>query len=665
MLVVLYRPPKSRIQDFVAEIAELIGSGVLLDKYIICGDLNCPGAANSRGLIHDELRRMIDEQNLTQHVDQPTCRSGNILDHILTPDDMNLVRDTTVTDVGLSDHSLITCKIVEPVHRAPVVKMIFRCWKRLDINIFRQRLLSSNSYKNPLTTVDSFADQIKSDIIGILDDLIPIHEVTKRVSKLGNGWLSDEAKVAKRERRQLERKWKSTGYEAVRQAYRHSCKVANLLITESRRCFYAKRVRDSSSDPRKLWQTVKGILHTNRSSCETQPGLCNAFAAHIVSKIDKVKSSVTKFTTQMVSRTIQPERRASVTPLELFTPTTEAEVMRVIARLPNKTSPLDYVHTSVVKSCADAFAPLIARIINLSFDEGRFPDSFKMAQVTPLIKKAGLDESDPSNYRPISNLNTIGKIIERICLVRLLPHVASTNNFSPLQSAYRKKHSTETALLKVLDDLYRIMDSKHAAVLIGLDLSAAFDTINHGMLLERLRNMFGVTGTALGWIQSYLSNRTQYVKIGSEQSSISQVSVGVPQGSVLGPFLFSVYVSPVADIIASFDVQHHQYADDTQLYTAVKSGVDSESIKKLEQCSRAVRDWYAINGMLLNPDKSEVLLVARKSIAKTFAGGSGVAVAGSNITFSVKLKSLGVTLDQNLSFDNHVQNIVKASKYTI
>jgi len=218
-----------------------------------------------------------------------------------------------------------------------------------------------------------------------------------------------------------------------------------------------------------------------------------------------------------------------------------------------------------------------------------------------------------------------------------------------------------------MDNLYRIVDSKKAAVLIGLDLdlSAAFDTIDHRILIQRLQRRFGISGAALDWISTYLDGRSQFVKIGEEMSSATQCEIGVPQGSVLGPFLFSAYVSPIADVISSFGVQFHQYADDTQLYTAVNTDDEDICIRNLELCTIAVRDWFLQNGMLLNPDKSEVLLVAGRTQALKFASGTGILVAGSQITFSVKLKSLGVTIDQSLSFNQHVQNIVRTSNFHI
>ena len=233
---------------------------------------------------------------------------------------------------------------------------------------------------------------------------------------------------------------------------------------------------------------------------------------------------------------------------------TESEVFRLLSKLPTKSSPLDYIPATLLKSCSSVFAPLIAHLTNLSFSEGCFPSRFKLAEIRPLLKKIGLNESDPSNYRPISNLNTIGKIMERLCLAKLMPHIAASQHFSPMQSAYRKLHSTETALLKIMDDLYRIVDRKKSAVLISLDLSAAFDTIDHAILTKRLEQRFGISGVALKWLENYLSGRSQYVKIGDEKSALLQCEYGVPQGSVLGPLLFTTYVSPISDVITSFGI---------------------------------------------------------------------------------------------------------------
>jgi len=513
----------------------------------------------------------------------------------------------------------------------------------------------------PNVTADAFAAQLESEVTTILDDLAPICTSTKRQQKPESRWLSVEAVVAKQTRRRLERRWKLTGEDAVRIAYRAACRHANRLITESRRLFYARRVTQSSRDPRALWQSVKGLLHTNHKPIIHKPGMCDRFMSHFAAKVKKAKATVSAMRSQLT--TCQKHDQSAIdTPLDHLTPSSVVEVSKLISRLSNKTSPLDYIHTSVLKACSDQFAPLIVHLANLSFAEGRFPDQFKLAQVTPLLKKVGLDASDPTNYRPISNLNTISKIIERLCLARLLPHIAATGKFNPLQSAYRKYHSTETALLKILDDLNKIMDSRHSAVLVGLDLSAAFDTIEHDILTERLRSVFGVCGVALDWIGSYLRGREQYVVAGGERSELSSLDFGVPQGSVLGPFLFSVYISPIADVISSHMIQFHQYADDTQLYVKIESDAD---MKRLETCTLAVRDWFTENGMLLNPDKSEVLLVASKANAKKFAHGLGVSVAGSQIAYSVNLKSLGVTLDQSLTFDQHVRNVVKTSNFHI
>ena len=145
-------------------------------------------------------------------------------------------------------------------------------------------------------------------------------------------------------------------------------------------------------------------------------------------------------------------------------------------------------------------------------------------------------------------------------------------NFSQYhKSAYKTGHSTETALLEVLDGIYTTADDNQISVLIGLDLSAAFDTVNHSTLIERLQSEFGVVDTALYWLRSYLGDRTQYVKMGRHRSDAVRLDVGLPQGSVFGPVLFAVYVSPVADVISQHGVKYHQYADNTQLRLSMRA----------------------------------------------------------------------------------------------
>jgi len=163
-------------------------------------------------------------------------------------------------------------------------------------------------------------------------------------------------------------------------------------------------------------------------------------------------------------------------PLDLLLPVTVDEVEKVSSQTSAKSSPLDYIPTSLIKLCSPTFSKLIAYFANLSFHKGCFPSSFTQAIVTPLLKKPGLDSSSPSNYRPISNLNNISKILERLFLTRLQPHVTSTPNFNPLQSAYRRAHSTETALVNTLDYIYTSDGWSLPTILVSLDLSAAFDT---------------------------------------------------------------------------------------------------------------------------------------------------------------------------------------------
>jgi len=327
---------------------------------------------------------------------------------------------------------------------------------------------------------------------------------------------------------------------------------------------------------------------------------------------------------------------------------------------------MDFVPTLVLKKCVSVFSELIARLADLSFSEARFPSLFKRAMVTPLLKKRGLDAANPANYRPISNLNTISKILERLALARLRQHIVGSPNYNELQSAYRKYHSTESALLRVLNDVYENADNGRGTMFVALDLSAAFDTVEHSILLQRLRNSFGLSGDVLGWVDSYLSDRTQVVRLQNSVSSSQDCSCGVPQGSVLGPLLFVAFISPLANVVAEHHVLHHQYADDTQIYVGVSRVDKDATVADLHAALAAVHLWFSQNGLVINPDKSETLLFStaqRSRIAPI--GVDSVDVAGSIIPFSETVKILGVSLDPHLTFSKHVDQICGSAHYHI
>ena len=225
---------------------------------------------------------------------------------------------------------------------------------------------------------------------------------------------------------------------------------------------------------------------------------------------------------------------------------------------------------------------------------GYFPDEWK-ALVNPLLKKASLDLVF-KNLRPVSNLQFLSKLTEHALFDQTYNHMMDLGLYPVLQSAYRKCHSTETAFLKVQNDILMNMNRQHATLIVLLDLSVAFDTVDHKILLHRLQWSFGITGTALKWFKS----------------ESSKLPHGVPQGSCLGPLLFTIYSSKLFEVIKDHLPVAHAYADDTQLYLSFKPDTtsrQSDAIEAMELCIKAIRAWMITDKLKLNDDKTEFLIL--------------------------------------------------------
>ena len=230
--------------------------------------------------------------------------------------------------------------------------------------------------------------------------------------------------------------------------------------------------------------------------------------------------------------------------LTVFTQVTQDEIGKIISKSPIKSCLLDLLPTLVIKECIDILLPSITKLVNCSLREGLVPDGFKKAVVTPLTKKASLPVEDLKNYRPVSGLSFISKLVERVVAKQLVDHIHRHGLDNSFQSAYRSGHSMETALLSIKNDVHLSLSRGKATALVLLDLSATFDTIDHSTLLSCLLDWFGVGGSALKWFSSYLTEHFQSVKIGSTLSDLPKLLFGVCHGSVLGPLLLSLYTSP-------------------------------------------------------------------------------------------------------------------------
>ena len=335
----------------------------------------------------------------------------------------------------------------------------------------------------------------------------------------------------------------------------------------------------------------------------------------------------------------------------------------------NKSCSLDNIPTSLIKNetVLQSVIPALTSLINKSFATGKFPDSLKQAQVTPLLKKSGLDVSDLKNYRPVSNIPFLSKVIEKVIAKQLNDHLTRHHLHDELQSAYKKGCSTETALLRIKSDIDHILDEGDGVLLVLLDLSAAFDTIDHSILLQRLHDEVGLRDQALDWINSYLSQRTQAVHINGSVSQAVALSIGVPQGSVLGPLLFLIYLLPLRRVIEQYEVARHGFADDTQLYNRLNLRNTSScelQVKTMQDCVADIRIWMMVNKLKLNDSKTEVMVVTKKNHTE-LVKNIRIKIGEEIITPKPVAKNLGATLDCVLSMEHQVNAVTRSMYFNI
>ena len=462
-LVIIYRPPPvnaraETFQKFVQEFERFIEQLLLVGgELFIAGDFN----VHIDDLNSNEGRAFLDlltSYGLVQHTDKPTHKSGHILDLTLTRCNSSLAPSVTVLETGISDHFVVMCTFKLPKPPAkPSQYMTYRRLRKIDPPSFNEDILRSSLVDLP---EDLCAEQGIQEYNSILHDIVDKHAPLKTtvVPIRHADWYNEDIRHAKQQRRRKERLWRKTGLSVHKQIYMDMKQEVNRLMKKAKAEYYQRMIHDNRCNPRKMFEVISKLLGKTKSRT-IPPGrepseIAAEFSTYFITKVQAIRESIDDHHGN------EEHSEPPQCTLDAWRPVTQDEVRQIIAKSPVKQCLLDPLPTWLLKQCLTSLLPHIKKIINHSLRTGIVPESFKLAHVTPLIKKPSLDPSVLANYRPVSNLPFLSKVLERIVHAQLSEYISENNLQEKMQSAYRKHHSTETALIKVQHDILLALSEK-------------------------------------------------------------------------------------------------------------------------------------------------------------------------------------------------------------
>ncbi len=501
--------------------------------------------------------------------------------------------------------------------------------------------------------MNAATDTLCSTLTSCLDDICPLSSKPARAAP-SNPWLSDVLREYRSKLRAAERKWRKSKDPSDLSMYQFLLSSFSAEVHTAKSSYFHNKI-NSAPDTRNLFKTFNSLL------CPPPPPPTTSITADEFATFftDKTRTISSQFSAPH-TQDLQPSTSTAKTPIFSFCPLTEAEVSKLLLSNHPTTCPLDPIPSHLLQEISPTLLPALTHIINTSLLTGTFPTTFKQAWVTPLLKKPTLNTSLLDSYRPISLLPFLAKTLKRVVFNQVSLFLSQNNKLDANQSGFRSGHSTEMALLSVTEALRIAKADSKSSVLILLDLSAAFDTVNHQILLSTLSTL-GITGIPLRWFESYLTGRSFRVAWGGEASKAHQLVTGVPQGIVLGPLLFSIYTTSLGPIIQAHGFSYHCYADDTQLYISFQPD-DPTIAARISGCLGNISAWMKEHHLQLNLAKTELLVFPATLTLQhdfTFQLGSSI------ITPSSSVRNLGVIFDDQLTFKDHIAKTARSCRFAL
>lgn len=656
---IVYRPPKGHVVSFIEtlenSISELIPT---CDSILVAGDMNI-------NLLSPNIRSVelfndfIIAYNLNQIISEPTRITGtssSLLDVIMVSEDV-VVNSVTVNDLHteISDHCVTACRINKIKEKKSSKLVTFRDFKNFNDNNFSAFLQNINwDHIYNLTCTNTMVEYLTQKIIEVFDIFAPI--CTKRVSKPPAPWLTDTIKDMIKIRDRAYARFKKSKQIEHFDYYKELRNYTAGAIKREKRAHMEYVMRNKSS--KETWNTLRSLqVVKNKTNTEIPSNLENVdeinknfTAVPVVNKSNHQLSLLNKYNRAHSQHNVHFQ----------FSQITSNETRTQLNSIKSFATGSDHISLTMLHLIFPHLSDHITHIINTVLSSNIFPDAWKKANVLPLAKV-----SNPENFgqlRPISILPTLSKILERIMHKQMSEYVLLNNIIPTVQSGFRPKHSTTTALINITDDILRNHDKGMATCLVLLDYSKAFDTLDHRILCNKL-SYFGFSNSSVSLIQSFLSDRSQRVVYNALSSSPLKIQSGVPQGSILSPLLFSIYTADFYSVLNNCKIHH--YADDTQIYLEITNLHCATANEHINSDLKALVDISCAHNLKLNALKSSVTLFGPKKLRNIAAEQLQINVDGQNLAFVAECKNLGVWFDTNLRFTKHVNYLCQTSYTTL
>ena len=614
IVIGVYRPPSAK-SEAIDKLSRLI-SHYKNEEIIVLGDINLNWATN----VSDNWKEVCSNLNLTQLITEPTRPNFNnierssVLDLILCNKSDKIIA-SGVFELGISDHCPIGCIRDTRMKKAPPQVIVKRNFKHFNEDAFfddfyHSDILGTSNILEP--------DQALNHFIRTFNVLVNKHAPLKnqRVKNRSSPWFTmDLSKLLKSKNKawSLAKKHRDQSHW---DAFRQIRNTFTSSVRKAKSLYYLNNFSSCYSNPAKFWKLVNST--TKNNNITTMPTLikdgqneisgdaevCSAFNNHFITAghlFDNTHPDGS--TTNLIVN--RPTLVDHVSPQFTLKLLTSEEVGKALSTIdPKKATGEDGLDPYLLQLSAQLISEPIAHIFNRTILSGIIPKVWKVAHVVPLHK--GGDKTDVNNYTPISKLSCLSKILESLICEQLKEFLSTHSLLSPSQSGFRANHSTVSAASLVLNDIVSAVDNKKQCAALFIDLSKAFDTVNHSLLLRRLQNI-GCDSNSLKWFHNYLSDRQQYVRAGKAQSAPLPITNGVPQGSILGPVFFTIYINDIAKEITNCNI--HLYADDTILYCWADS-MDL-AFNNLQLAFNVLQNALFNLKLVLNSDKTKCMAFTR------------------------------------------------------